>query len=114
VSAAAGSAQAIRGPRVEGENTSRICQEIGSLRYSPGGFDEAGMRRIKQPCIRTAREMVLTGIDQLWVADITYIQRRPNSHIWCGTGCVLAPCDRLGAGANDGNVSADRWLCKWL
>ncbi len=36
------------GPPAEGENTPKICQQIGSLQYSPGRFDEAGMRRIKQ------------------------------------------------------------------
>jgi mannonate dehydratase len=43
-------AQSVRPRRVpeEGENTPKICAQIGSLRYSPGGFDEAGMRRIKQ------------------------------------------------------------------
>jgi mannonate dehydratase len=43
-------AQSVRPRRVpeEGENTPKICAQIGNLRYSPGGFDEAGMRRIKQ------------------------------------------------------------------
>ena len=57
VSASSGAAQAIRGPRAEGENTPKICQQIGSLRYSAGGFDEAGMRRIKQLGVN----YVLTG-----------------------------------------------------
>ena len=52
LSAASGAAQ-----RVEGENTPKICQQIGSLRHSPGGFDEAGMRRIKQLGV----DYVLTG-----------------------------------------------------
>jgi D-mannonate dehydratase len=43
-------AQSVRPRRVpeEGGNTPKIGAQIGSLRYSPGGFDEAGMRRIKQ------------------------------------------------------------------
>lgn len=41
-------AQKIRGPRPEGENTPKICQQIGPLRHSAGTFDDAGMRRIKQ------------------------------------------------------------------
>lgn len=41
-------AQAIRGPRPESENTPKISQQIGSLQYSAGRLDEAGMRRIKQ------------------------------------------------------------------
>jgi mannonate dehydratase len=48
VSASSSAAQATRKPRAEGENTPKICQQIGSLQYSAGRFDEAGMRRIKQ------------------------------------------------------------------
>jgi mannonate dehydratase len=44
----ANAAKAIPGPRTEGADTPKICQQIGSLAYSPGGFDAAGMRRIKQ------------------------------------------------------------------
>jgi mannonate dehydratase len=48
VAGTAAAAQPIPGLRAEGEHTPKICQQIGSLRYSPGGFDESGMRRIKQ------------------------------------------------------------------
>jgi mannonate dehydratase len=48
ISAVNGGAQSSRGPRGEGENTPKIGQQIGSLQHSPGRFDEAGMRRIKQ------------------------------------------------------------------
>jgi mannonate dehydratase len=57
-------AQGTRGSRAEGEDTPKICQQIGSLRYSPGGLDEAGMRRIKQLGV----DYVLTGdIRDPWV-----------------------------------------------
>jgi hypothetical protein len=32
--------------------------------------------------LKLGGEMVLTGIDQLWVADITYIRLRPSSFTW--------------------------------
>lgn len=47
----------IRGPRAERDDTPKICQQIGNPLYSPGGFDEAGMRRIKQLGV----DYVLTG-----------------------------------------------------
>jgi mannonate dehydratase len=34
--------------RAEGEDTPKICQQVGALRYSAGDFTEAGMRRVKQ------------------------------------------------------------------
>jgi mannonate dehydratase len=48
LSTAASPGQTIPGLRAEGKDTPKICQQIGSLSYSPGGFDAAGMRRIKQ------------------------------------------------------------------
>ena len=48
-----------------------------------------------------AREMVLTGVDQLWVADITYIRLRGRVRVPGGDpGRLLAPRDRLGPGAH--------------
>ena len=38
----------IPGPRLEGPNTPKICLEAGAGGLSAGGFDDAGMRRIKQ------------------------------------------------------------------
>lgn len=43
-----GTGQMVPGPRAEGKDTPKVCQQVGSLSYSPGGFDAAGMRRIKQ------------------------------------------------------------------
>jgi mannonate dehydratase len=49
VSVSSSQTQTVHGPApAEGENTPKICQQIGSLQFSPGRFDEAGMRRIKQ------------------------------------------------------------------
>ena len=50
-----------------------------------------------------AREMVLTGVDQLWLADITYI-RLQDEFVYSGgdSGRLLAPGDRLGAGSHAG------------
>jgi transposase InsO family protein len=46
-----------------------------------------------------AREMVLTDVDQLWRADITYIRLREEFVFsGCRSGCLLAPGNRLGAG----------------
>ena len=43
--------------------------------------------------------MVLTGIDQLWIADITYI-RLETEFVYLAVvlDALLAPGDRLGAG----------------
>ena len=50
-----------------------------------------------------ARDMVLTGIDQLWRADITYIRLEDGVRLsGGGPGCVLAPSHRLGAGPHAG------------
>jgi mannonate dehydratase len=38
----------IPGPRLEGPTTPKICLEAGAGGLSAGGYDEAGMRRIKQ------------------------------------------------------------------
>ena len=38
----------IPGPRLEGPNTPKICLEAGAGGLSAGGYDDAGMRRIKQ------------------------------------------------------------------
>src|SRR5438045_5560530 len=53
----AASAAEIPGPRVEGPNTPKICLEAGAGGLSAGGFNEAGMRRIKQLGV----DYVLTG-----------------------------------------------------
>jgi hypothetical protein len=46
-----------------------------------------------------ARQMVMTDVDQLWRADITYIRLREEFVIsGCRSGCLLAPLDRLGTG----------------
>jgi mannonate dehydratase len=47
----------IPGPRQESANTPKICLETGAGGLSAGGFDEAGMRRIKQLGV----DYVLTG-----------------------------------------------------
>ena len=44
----AGTSQTIPGLRAEGKDTPKLCLQVGSPVYSPGGFDAAGMRRIKQ------------------------------------------------------------------
>jgi len=50
-----------------------------------------------------AGKMTVTGVDQLWVADITYVPPASGIRI-CGSdsGRLLAPGDRLGAGADHG------------
>src|SRR5205085_12457288 len=47
----------IPGPRTEGPNTPKICLEMGGGGLSAGGFDDAGIRRVKQLGV----EYVLTG-----------------------------------------------------
>src|SRR5271157_1987748 len=51
-----------------------------------------------------ARELVLTGLDQLWVADITYL-RLKLEFVYRGgdSGRLLAPRPRLGAGPHAGS-----------
>ena len=48
--------------------------------------------------------MVLTDINQLWIADITYIRLREEFvYLAVDSGCLLAPGDRLGAGPHAGD-----------
>ena len=50
-----------------------------------------------------AREMVLNGIDQLWVADITYIRLETGVRLsGGGPGRLLTPGDWLGTGSHAG------------
>jgi len=47
--------------------------------------------------------MMLTGLDQLWVADVTYIRPKTESRpTGGGSGCFLMMGDRLGAKPNLG------------
>ena len=56
----------IPGPRQEGPNTPKICLETGAGGLAAGGFDEAGMRRIKQLGV----DYVLTGGPRIpWQED---------------------------------------------
>jgi putative transposase len=50
-----------------------------------------------------AGRMVLTGMDQLWIADITYIRPR-DEFVYVGVilDALLTPGDRLGAGQDHG------------
>src|SRR5436853_3952342 len=50
-------AAGIPGPRLEGPDTPKICLEAGAGGLAAGGYDEAGMRRIKQLGV----DYVLTG-----------------------------------------------------
>ena len=45
-----------------------------------------------------ARGMVLTGLDQLWVADITYVRLLEEFAFWRGARCIQPKSDRLGPG----------------
>jgi transposase InsO family protein len=50
-----------------------------------------------------ARQIKPTPINQLWVADITYIRLRTEFRLpGCGAGRILAARDRLGAGTHVG------------
>ena len=65
--------------------------------------------RLRIPIIGSAStriwpgDMELTGIDQLWVADITYIRLEDGVRLpGGGARCIFAPRDRLGAGPDAG------------
>src|SRR4051812_44438122 len=50
-----------------------------------------------------AGEMKLTNVNQLWIADITYIQVGERVRESCRrSGCLLTPRDRLGSGPPTG------------
>jgi putative transposase len=57
-----------------------------------------------------ARDLVLTGMDQLWRGDITYIPSARRVRLLSGDpGRLLTPGDRLGSGSqHGGRVDADR------
>src|SRR5215472_16959364 len=56
----------IPGPRLEGPSTPKICLEAGAGGLAAGGYDEAGMRRIKQLGV----DYVLTGGPRIpWKED---------------------------------------------
>src|SRR6476661_9789559 len=48
VPAFAPAAPTTRWPPLEGPDTPKLCLEVGAGRLTAGGFDDAGMRRIKQ------------------------------------------------------------------
>lgn len=52
--------------------------------------------------------MTLTGIDQLWIADITYIRLEKGVRIpGGGARCSFTPGHRMGAGSTSGGRSGD-------
>ena len=94
---------------VNHKRVARIMREDNLLAVQPRAFVvTTDSDHELEVYLNLASRMKLTGINQLWVADITYI-RLHREFVLPGRdpGCVLSQGGRLGAGANAGGALAD-------
>ncbi len=87
-----------RGHTVNHKAVLRLMREDNLLcLLRPRAFILTTDSRHSQPVYPNfAREMVVTSINQLWVADITYIRLARVHLLGSRHGCVQPPRDRLG------------------
>jgi putative transposase len=72
-----------RGMQVNHKRVARIMREDNLLAVQPRQFVVTTKSDHKlEVCLNLARRMKLTGMDQLWVADITTFGWKPNSSTW--------------------------------
>ena len=93
-----------RGMLVNHKRVARIMREDNLLAVQPQAFVvTTDSEHELEVYLNLASRMKLTGINQLWVADITYIRLQTRVRVSGGDpGCFLAQGGGLGAGPNAG------------
>ena len=95
---------------VNHKRVARIMREDNLLAVQPRAFVvTTDSDHELEVYLNLASRMKLTGINQLWVADITYI-RLKNEFVYLAVilDALFAQGGRLGAGSNAGGATGDR------
>jgi putative transposase len=98
-----------RGMRVNHKRVARMMREDHVLAAQPKAFVvTTDSEHELEVYLNLASRMKLTGLNQLWVADITYLRLHPRMRVpGGGPGCVLAESGGLGTGSNIDRAAAD-------
>ena len=91
-----------RGMVVNHKRVARLMREDNLLAVQPKAFVvTTDSDHDLEVYLNLASRMKLTGMNQLWVADITYIRLQQRVGVSGGDpGCILAQGGRLGTGSN--------------
>ena len=89
-----------RGMAVNHKRVLRLMREDNLLGVEPKAFIATTQSdHDAEVYLNLASRMKLTAINQLWVADITFIRLPPGVRLpGRGAGCLLAQSGRMGAG----------------
>ena len=99
-----------RGMLVNHKRVVRLMREDNLLAVQPRAFVvTTDSNHELEVALNLASRMTLTGINQLWVADITYIRLKRGVRVPGGDSrCLFTQGRGLGAGPNAGGPVADR------